>query len=655
MKAMHRLTLFALLLMTACGYPAEAPAQVQTRYYMVGSFASVTEQIAAGDTTYRVTMNFQADQSGNDYLATGIQVGYRIFTAARRLYRVDTLHSASPATAELTVRPVTGTLENQAPSLTAMAYQYDGSSQSLPVPPANQTGVSQAMSAAILTHNAAVAGEGLALDYGRIRFVNKTFGNNATARIGDPARPWKDFVAAAFAPDQRSGDVIYTYDSQYQYNELSTRLGQNRRDIINPRDGVVFHFDRVRVTGNPSVGETLFNIDLGPNGTVPELDDSTTYRLDVRGDLDLENVGFITTWSDPGRLLSDGSPVPKFAINFRLGAVRGVTVSNNEYLIGMNGPDIEATGYVRTYYAQDGPAVNLSQYGGMGSTPFTGKRLNLFIDELRLNATSKHPAALSVTSAHKTDSATVNVNVNRVIAPRYQGNLSSDRGYYSRLLNVVRGATLTNSEINLTVGLINVPNRRSSAYAGQSTRDYFNVPYASNQVGEEARMVRFSGNLAGSKIAIDCGSCTVEDGFLLMDQPTGTGGSLHLTGNIHSVEQSVAKFAHDGGPSVFLDGHFSSQNAPVVSSDLDGNAGLSRIHLTGTYVTRSTSFPAVALNRAMVGHSMLLERLSSSGTRPAIESNVAGTNLLWGGVYHNGSGLTIGPNISPTPLKTVGE
>lgn len=55
----------------------------------------------------------------------------------------------------------------------------------------------------------------LGLNDGRILYVSKLFGNNATAEVGNPQRPWRDPWAARNSVLRQAGDLIYVRSGKY--------------------------------------------------------------------------------------------------------------------------------------------------------------------------------------------------------------------------------------------------------------------------------------------------------------------------------------------------------------------------------------------------------------------------------------------------------
>ena len=634
------LILFLLLPLYACGQ------EVEGRYYMVGSFEAAT---LVADSTYRVNMLMQTDQSGSGYLANQAEVGYRIFTNTRNMYRIDTVHSSTFSSADLSVTRILGT---GGPNGIGMLYEYDGTTQSLPVPPVNSTGISAAMASIIQTHNARVSGELADLDYGRIRFVNKTFGNNETARIGDPYRPWKDPVAACYAPDQRAGDVIYTYDSDYNYTEFSLNPEGNPL-IENPRDSLTFFFDRVSITGNLTSGPRLIGIDIGPNGLPITLTDSTRYTINVKGTLTAIDYGIFGAWNVPAANNQIVDP-PLITANID---IKDFITTNGQtaapYVAFSDGGNTFINARVERAENMRNELINLARWGGDGSV-FRNKKLSLHVREMILRKNPVYPALMIFGANQKPDSCTVVIRVDEVKVPKIQPTSGSQRGYHARLWTMNRGTIFTNSNVNISLGTVTTIGLNDSTYAGQPVKDFADTPYAGGTLGENARLGRINGNLTGSKIMLSCELCDVEDGFLLIDQPTG-GGDVYVTGTYHSREQSVVKFGNQSANSlnVHLNGNFNALRAPAISSSLTVPTSVAPVRMTGSFATSSTSFPVIALNRQMRIYNAYFERPFSSGSRPVIESNSPGTILQHVGVGIISAGNAVGPNITASAMPTI--
>lgn len=117
----------------------------QFRMVGVGSWSTVD------DSTYTATVNFEADLTGNSYLATQIINGYRVFTGTEQLYTISNVANATFSSAELTVIEYQG--DHGAPIGQVMVFNPDGR-ETLPQVPFGSTGSTAQIQAAIDTYNA---------------------------------------------------------------------------------------------------------------------------------------------------------------------------------------------------------------------------------------------------------------------------------------------------------------------------------------------------------------------------------------------------------------------------------------------------------------------------------------------------------------------
>lgn len=143
--------LFAALCLFLCMATVSGQTLL-SRYSMAASFESVATVDA---NTWTVTLSFQADQTGNGYLSNQVQTNWRILTSTSRMYTITAVNSTTFSTANVTIDALPGT--TQAPNGTAAVYEYDGTTDKIPLLPVNSTGVSAALAAKIHTHNVRVA------------------------------------------------------------------------------------------------------------------------------------------------------------------------------------------------------------------------------------------------------------------------------------------------------------------------------------------------------------------------------------------------------------------------------------------------------------------------------------------------------------------
>lgn len=105
------------------------------------------------DSTYTASVNFSADLTGYSYLATGIQVGDRMFDALGKTYTVDSIANATFSAADLWVVEY-GTTD-AAPSSQVLVYSPTALiTNQVPEVPFGSTGATAQLQAAITTNNA---------------------------------------------------------------------------------------------------------------------------------------------------------------------------------------------------------------------------------------------------------------------------------------------------------------------------------------------------------------------------------------------------------------------------------------------------------------------------------------------------------------------
>jgi hypothetical protein len=639
------ITHFLLAVLLAMAVPA--CGQIQGRYYMVGSFSDITNP---SGNTYQVTMTMQADQSGLGYLASQITAGMRVLTNTRQQYSVETVGATTFGDAELTLQGIGTT--NTEPIGIGVVYAYDPTKPTIPVPPANSQSISQAMMSAILTHNAEVAAGGEPVDYGRIRYVNRVQGNNATAAVGDPTRPWQDLRAAIEAGGFLPGDVVHTYNSEYS---LEGDLGGT---IVNPPDDVTFSFDNVAITSTGTGQVKLFEVQAYNTIDLPTNADGT-YDVTMTGNLRLTNSGSVYAYvDDQDPTLANGDAIPEININVEVGSFNPRSRSN--VLCAVNGSSpagVNVSGVVDRVIEAEGAILSTGFFETMRDRPQQNQNFRFVVRELEIAENNVHPALWLQVNRHILDNSQVQFIVARVktgISNFPTQDYGSKRGQFSRLFTIERGAGVTNSTVQIQIDEIAVP-PRGSALAFQGDVDYSDVVYSSNTFGDNPRMARLSGDLTGSYVDIECRSCVIDDGFILLDQPQG--GEVSISGNIYSREQSVIKMNQSGTNSgnTYIAGTLRTDAAPVISSASSApDTGTGRTVIQGTLSTTSGLYPVITTNRPITLVNSLLSRRLSSGGRPALESNdAATTSAIVGGSYYFGAGNFAGPNISVSALKTA--
>jgi len=131
---------------------AQGPAD--TVFTLVAEW-NTTAQLT--DSTFSVNANHPADQLGQGFLPTQIQVGYRAFDAFGRLFEITAVGSADFGSSSLTVKELQD--NNTGPGGVGLVYRPLDSGL-IPVPPGGNTGLAPATLARLHIHNVANGGAG---------------------------------------------------------------------------------------------------------------------------------------------------------------------------------------------------------------------------------------------------------------------------------------------------------------------------------------------------------------------------------------------------------------------------------------------------------------------------------------------------------------
>ena len=630
---------------------------VESRYYMVGSFSNAAMN---ADSSYRVDIVFQSDQTGNGYLANQLQVGWRVFTSTRRKYVIDTIHTSSFTSATVTLRRLAG--EAGVPSGISMAYQYDGSTEALPVPPVNSTGISAAMASIVQTHNAVLGaggGSGGGAPEGqRIWYVNWDLGDDATGEMGNPAKPFKTYIGATYDPNEahQPGDIIYTYQSTFVWQDLPNAQGQTNPRIVNPPDSLIYVFDEVEMRQRGTTSTTMFYISQGDKASddYPEPLPFNRLRFMVRGNLILNGIGLLLTWNDPDETQASGEHVPTIRADVEVKEIKSEAYnqfSSFNFNGGYHDVDIkidEATDLTNTIFSPAGYVIT-----GEVDPTSRKKDIRVTVNNFRPRPDATRITLLKTSSFAPHDSSRLYVRVNNISLPVHNPSLGSQTSKWPLLALFDNGFSWKNGYIELSLGNVTVERYRDSAYVGQPVSDYAAPNYTANIRSDEARMIFFGGEYTGTKIKIHCDNCNVQDGFILLDQVTGD-PEIQITGRYNSYWQSVVKMNQPTSDAdVWLNGYFSSNKAPAISSGLTAPGGGNPVRMTGVFRTESTSMPVLAINRHVRLFNAYLERPVASAGRPVIESNTAGTVLQHHNVAVISAGDAVGANIVASSMPTI--
>jgi hypothetical protein len=122
--------------------------QADTIFVIGAEFGAVT---VVDDSTFQVTSNHPADQLGQGFLPTQIQVGYRLFDVQGRLFRVSSVVSANFGQSTLQVVELQD--NNIGPIGVGVIYRKPDDSERVPRIPEGNTGLSPAIVAKIHNHN----------------------------------------------------------------------------------------------------------------------------------------------------------------------------------------------------------------------------------------------------------------------------------------------------------------------------------------------------------------------------------------------------------------------------------------------------------------------------------------------------------------------
>jgi hypothetical protein len=126
-------------------------AQADTIFVIGAEFGVVT---VVNDSTFQVSSEHPADQLGQGFLPTQIQVGYQLFDINGRLFRVSSIVSANFGESVMQVVELQD--NNIGPVGVGVVYRKPDNSDCVPIIPQGNTGLSPAIVAKIHNHNAVV-------------------------------------------------------------------------------------------------------------------------------------------------------------------------------------------------------------------------------------------------------------------------------------------------------------------------------------------------------------------------------------------------------------------------------------------------------------------------------------------------------------------
>jgi hypothetical protein len=158
-------------------------AQADTIFVIGAEFGVVT---VVDDSTFQVSSEHPADQLGQGFLPTQIQVGYQLFDINGRLFRVSSIVSANFGESVMQVVELQD--NNIGPVGVGVVYRKPDNSDCVPIIPQGNTGLSPAIVAKIHNHNA-VVGCGGTGGGGSGTIETVVAGTGISVDATDPANP----------------------------------------------------------------------------------------------------------------------------------------------------------------------------------------------------------------------------------------------------------------------------------------------------------------------------------------------------------------------------------------------------------------------------------------------------------------------------------
>ena len=512
----------------------------------------------------------------------------------------------------------------------------------------------------------------LDITHGRVRYVNKELGlkilrEGKSPQVGNPFLPFDNLKVAYEFPDLRPGDVIKCYDSDYTFSHITNYTNTG---IHIDTDNIKIIFDNVSVSSPTEffshLFSTVFEVEQRDGRKKPVPNSDNVFNISIKGDIRM--LGGVNLFSFYGDYKTenysylDGTPFPFVNIDVEVAEITKLST----VFIMVNGCKLRGNINIGLIHQSiSGSPVNLGFFdSSIGYTLFDID-LTVNVDEYR----SRNASLITFHRRSKNffDRIDLNFNVNNYILGTFLPTGGSIRGYDARVFSLRRGTKFTNSSLNVNINKLKA-DLSGTAFTSQSVRDYQDVIYAINIRGEEPRLFRFNGDYTNSQINIHCDQLLCEDGVFLFDQiKSSETTNFTITGNYYSSQQSVIKFAQSGTETInavtsitdkskyILDGNFTSELAPSVSTSLTPAKITYAPVLRGTYSTLSQNFPAIATSTALALAEATLIARERTGTRPIVESNTQGTVIYHGDVRYVGP-LSInigGTKIVPTRLPEL--
>jgi hypothetical protein len=147
-------------------------AQADTIFVIGAEFGVVT---VVDDSTFQVSSEHPADQLGQGFLPTQIQVGYQLFDINGRLFRVSSIVSANFGESVMQVVELQD--NNIGPVGVGVVYRKPNNSDCVPIIPQGNTGLSPAIVAKIHNHNAVAGCGGTGGGSGTVETITSSDGN----------------------------------------------------------------------------------------------------------------------------------------------------------------------------------------------------------------------------------------------------------------------------------------------------------------------------------------------------------------------------------------------------------------------------------------------------------------------------------------------
>jgi len=291
-----------------------------TVFVLAAEFGSST---VLTDSTFRVSSTHPSDQLGQAYLPTKIRVGYFLFDAYGRRYRVKAIVSANFGESQLDVVELQD--NNIAPSGVGIVHRKPDDSDCIPEIPGGNTGLAPATLARIHNHNVA---NGCGGGGGSGTVLSIVAGTNTTVDNTDPANPIIN------VPSLNDADASITNEGQ-----LGVGAGIPTSATI---------------TSNTS-GANPISLEVGAGLSIAEVPGTNG------GIITFTNTGVITE--------VDGSTTNEGALTVGAGGANTSTIVSNT----SGSTPVTISGGTNVTVTESGSTITIAAAGGGGSDPiYTG-------------------------------------------------------------------------------------------------------------------------------------------------------------------------------------------------------------------------------------------------------------------------------------------